>query len=211
MSREEVLRRFPELAGIETELGIYDSLLQRWSKSHNLVAASTLSDIWMRHFADSIQLLPFAEGRARWADIGSGAGFPGIVLALALKSRSGAQVHLVEADQRKVAFLREVSRETKAPTTVHSVRADAIIPDLASEIDVLCSRAVAPLFTLVEIATPVLQRGGICIFPKGRTAAAEIAFAQQQSSAKFRTAPSKTANDASIVIVEPRFPAANPS
>ena len=204
-SRNRALDLCPEMVCIEKELLIYEALLLRWSKSHNLVSANTLSDIWLRHFADSAQLLKYAPKLMRWADVGSGAGFPGLVLAIMIKNNPGAVVHLIESDQRKVAFLREVSRETAAPTVIHLARAEARITGLAPHIDVICSRAMAPLVKLVDIAEPVLECGGMGIFPKGKTAQYEILMATRSADLSFRTEPSKTASDASIVIVEPRF------
>ena len=93
----------------------YASLLMKWQKSLNLVGAKTLEDMWTRHFADSAQILSCVPTAYRWADLGSGAGFPGLVMALLLAKTEGASVDLVEVDQRKCAFLREVARATNAP------------------------------------------------------------------------------------------------
>ncbi len=113
--RAEALRLCPVLRQTEPELETYERMLRDWNKRINLVSASTLDEVWTRHFADSAQLHEHLPQISRWADLGSGAGFPGMVLALLLKRRPGASVSLIESDQRKAAFLRAVSRETGAP------------------------------------------------------------------------------------------------
>ena len=124
--RRRTLESFPELRAIEAELEIYERLLRKWQAKINLVGPSTLDQIWWRHFADSAQLLAYAPDARAWADLGSGGGFPGMVLALLLKPAGNAEVTLVESDSRKAAFLREVSRETFAPTVVLNQRMEAL-------------------------------------------------------------------------------------
>ena len=112
--RAAALALFPLPPETERRLAIYADLLAKWQKTINLVAASTLPHLWMRHFADSLQVQAAAPAAGCWVDLGSGAGFPGLVTAIRLAEEPGATVHLIESDQRKCAFLREVSRETGA-------------------------------------------------------------------------------------------------
>ncbi|MGO4727710.1 MULTISPECIES: 16S rRNA (guanine(527)-N(7))-methyltransferase RsmG [unclassified Inquilinus] len=158
----------PDLA---EKLDRYETLLRKWQGAINLVAPSTLADLRRRHFEDSLQLVPLIPAGARvLVDLGSGAGFPGLVLALA----TGLETHLVESDQRKAEFLRVVSRETSAPVTVHAKRIEQVAPFVA---DVVTARALAPLPVLLGHAARFAGPHTVAIFPKGRTAEAELAAA----------------------------------
>lgn len=164
--RRRTLESFPELRVIEAELQIYERLLRKWQAKINLVGPSTLDQIWWRHFADSAQLLAYAPDAQSWADLGSGGGFPGLVLALLLKPAGNAEVTLVESDSRKAAFLREVSRETSAPTVVLNRRMEAI--DIARP-DIVTSRALAPVARLYGAIRPWLDRGTTGLFLAGES------------------------------------------
>lgn len=184
---------------------LYANLLKRWQNAVNLVAPSTLGDVWHRHFADSAQLLALAPPEARrWLDLGSGGGFPGLVLALLLDERGGARVTLVESDTRKAAFLREVARQTGAPVDILSIRIEEL-PTHASlqTVDVVTARALAPLPRLLELAAPVFGADTVGLFLKGREAAAEVAAAQAAGSSAFAItlAPSVTDREGRIAVV----------
>jgi 16S rRNA (guanine527-N7)-methyltransferase len=172
----------------------------------NLVAPATLSEVWHRHFADSAQLLALAPADARrWLDLGSGAGFPGLVLAILLAGRGGtARVTLVESDTRKAAFLREVARQTGAPVDILSIRIEAL-PTQASlqAVDVVTARALAPLPRLLELAVPVFGANTVGLFLKGREAAAEVAQAQAAGLTEYAIAlaPSVTDREGRIAVV----------
>ncbi len=166
-ARAVALQQFPELRAIVGELSIYEDLLRRWQRKINLVAPATLDEVWLRHFADSAQVLTALPEAVRWADIGSGAGFPGLVTALLLKDRPGAIVHLIESDQRKAAFLRAVSRETGAPVAIHVERIEKALPPLAGEIDAISARALAPLDRLLDMVNQPLKNGVKAVFMKG--------------------------------------------
>lgn len=175
--RAEALRLFPLPEAIEARLAIYAELLAKWQKTINLVAPSTLSQIWMRHFADSLQVQAALPQARLWADLGSGAGFPGLVTAIRLAETPGAKVHLIESDQRKCAFLREVSRETQAPAEVHQGRIERIVPGLG-RVDAVSARGLAPLPVLLDYARPLLEKGGIGVFLKGERLADELTACQ---------------------------------
>lgn len=179
-------------------LDTYADLLVRWTRKINLVSASSLSSLWTRHFLDSAQLMSLApEDSKTWADLGSGGGFPGAVVAvLAMESRPGLRVTLVEADQRKAAFLRTVLRETGAPGTVIPERIEKVAPLKA---DVVSARALAPLNDLLGYAKRHLGKNGRALFLKGEKGADELTEALEHWRFHCETYTSKT--DAEAVIL----------
>lgn len=154
-------------------LHTYLALLRRWQSRINLVGPKTLEDPWRRHFLDSAQLLPLMPPAVnRLVDLGSGAGFPGLVLAIL----SGVPVTLVESDQRKCAFLLEAARATTTTLEVLPARIESLAP---GDADVVTARALAPLAKLIGYAVNWLAPNGICLFLKGRSAADELTDAQK--------------------------------
>ncbi|MBB4200367.1 16S rRNA (guanine527-N7)-methyltransferase [Rhodoblastus sphagnicola] len=184
-------------------LEIYEAILRKWQRTVNLVGSSTVDRIWERHFADSLQLAPLAGAWNNWIDIGSGAGFPGLVIALTAAD-SGRVVHLVESDRRKAAFLAEVSRETGASVQIHVDRIERVVPELISMIrfDIISARALAPLKVLIGYARPVLLQGGRGLFFKGKELAAELTNLSGRDSVTYETVTSLTDPAARIVIVQ---------
>ncbi|GGA18763.1 16S rRNA (guanine(527)-N(7))-methyltransferase RsmG [Neptunicoccus cionae] len=158
-------------------LHIYSQALQKWNPTINLVSKSTLDSAAVRHFADSMQLWQHRKEFQSWVDIGSGAGFPGLVLAiLAAEQSLGSDFHLVESDARKSAFLRNVSRETGVKVIVHTMR----IEDFdAVEADIVSARALAPLSDLLEMSKTFLKKDGICLYLKGQNCQTEIGGASR--------------------------------
>lgn len=201
--REEALGLFPELKPIQAELEIYESLLRRWQAKINLVSSATLDDIWLRHFADSAQVHAAAPHVRRWADLGSGAGFPGLMTALLLKSTPDTMVHLIESDQRKAGFLRAVSRETGAPVVIHAGRIESVLANLA-EIGGVSARALAPLSRLVQLAEAPLKKGAIGVFLKGEEWRDELTVVEALGSLSCESADSRTRKGARVVVVKHR-------
>ena len=158
----------------EARLDRFVELLLQWQAKTNLVAPSTLPHLWTRHIADSLQLLTLAPSAKVWVDLGSGGGFPGVVLACALADTSGAVVHLVERNARKAAFLREALRVAGARGVVHGKRIEDIVDSLAGSIDCVTARALAPLHELVGFAEPLVRRGAKAFFLKGQDVGAEL-------------------------------------
>ena len=155
-------------------LSVYAELLSKWQRRINLVGKATLDDLWRRHMMDSAQLLPLIPERARTlVDLGSGAGFPGLVLAIL----GIPEVHLVESDGRKCAFLQEAARVTDTSVEIHRTRIEKT-PSIAA--DVVTARACAPLPSLLSYAQPFLRKGSICLFPKGRNAEEELTESQKK-------------------------------
>lgn len=175
--------------------------LDRWQATTNLVAPNTLPHVWTRHVADSAQLVALAPSAPRvWVDIGSGGGFPGLVVAAMLHGTTS--VHLVESNAKKVAFLREAARAMGLAVLIHSERAEAILGSSIRSADVVSARALAPLADLVRLAAPLLKTGAIGLFPKGATVAAELTAARKSWHIEASSHPSLTEPDARIVRVD---------
>ncbi len=170
----EVLRGFDLSADILARLEIYAALLRKWQRTINLVAPSTLDHIWTRHFADSWQVSEAVSDAKLWIDLGSGAGFPGLVTAIRLVGVPGAKIHLVESDQRKCAFLRDVSRETGAPVEIYAERIETLLAHFDEPIEAVSARALAPLPQLVLYAEKLLEKGAVGVFPQGQKASGEL-------------------------------------
>jgi 16S rRNA (guanine527-N7)-methyltransferase len=180
-------------------LEIYWTLLLKWQKAINLVSIRSMDDGWRRHFLDSGQLLRHIPGNATSVlDIGSGAGFPGMVLAV----MGAPNVVLVESDERKCLFLREVSRETSTAVTVVNERIEKFPP---KTFDVVTSRACAPLDVLLEYARPYLGFDTVCLFPKGRSCDQELTTAQIRWTIRYSLLNSASDSAGKIVRLEGLF------
>jgi 16S rRNA (guanine527-N7)-methyltransferase len=185
------------LARLET----YAALLAKFQKTINLVSRDTLGDVWRRHFLDSAQLWPLLPRGARvLLDLGSGAGFPGLALAI-MGQGAGTPlaVHLVEADTRKSIFLREAARQTGCPVTVHNVRLEALTP---FAVDVITARAFASLTGILEIAAPFPQFPGarpVALLLKGRQAREELTAAAKEWNMDAALIPSVTEPEAGVL------------
>lgn len=163
---------------------LFVDLLTKWREHINLVGRASLADVWRRHVLDSAQLIRHAPAQAQsWIDIGSGAGFPGLIVAI-LGARN---VHLVESDRRKCAFLREAARITAAAVTVHACRVDAMT---SCHHDVISARALAPLPKLLDLTLPFVGPGSIALFPKGQDVASELTEAAKYWRMNAETSPS---------------------
>lgn len=143
------------------------ALLRDWQRVKNLVAPATLGAIWSRHVGDSAQLVALAPAARRWLDLGSGAGFPGVVTAILLAERPGTHVLLVESNIRKAAFLREAIRVTAAPAEIRTERIEDLIASWQGPLDSVSARAVAPLYQLGGWIEPLVARGAVAYLHKG--------------------------------------------
>lgn len=181
-------------------LGLFADLLRRWQKADNLVAPDTLPVLWRRHIADSAQLVRIAPKAKLWLDLGSGGGFPGLVVAILLADTPGASVTLVESNQRKGAFLRRVASETGAPAHVLTGRIEQVVETFDAPVKAVSARALAPLDRLLDLAQPVLARGATAYFHKGRDFQREIDEATKSWS--FDLIKHKSLIDDSSVILE---------
>ena len=165
MNQPLSIEDFRKRSGVSREtlsrLKAFHGHLTKWQRAINLVAGGSLPDFWRRHVLDSAQLFDLAPADARiWVDLGSGAGFPGLILAIL----GAPDMHLVESDQRKCAFLLEAARITETDVTVHNVRIEALEPLAA---DVITARALAPVPKLLDLASRHAKPGTVALFPKG--------------------------------------------
>lgn len=184
---------------LTAKLAVYKSLLIKWSKAINLVSPSTLTDIDTRHFNDSLQLLPFIPDDTKvLLDIGSGAGFPGLVLAMA---RPKMAVHLVESDQRKCSFLSAVSRETDTPIIIHNARVEAVDKSIGP--NVITARALADLATLLKLTEHFWSdnTGLTLVLPKGAKWSQEVKDAKTKYDFSLEHQTSTTEKEAAILVL----------
>jgi 16S rRNA (guanine527-N7)-methyltransferase len=156
----------------DAKLRQFADLIIKWSATINLISRHDLPQLWERHIQDSLALIPYIPPGTQTAiDLGSGAGFPGLVLAIA----TGIPFTLIESDRRKAAFLTDAARELQAPATILNTRIEAARPTPTM---LITARAVAPLDKLIALALPHLAPGGVCLFPKGRSYGQELQAAQ---------------------------------
>jgi 16S rRNA (guanine527-N7)-methyltransferase len=186
------LKLTPVSRETEGRLEAYVDLLRQWQAKTNLVASSTLPHLWTRHISDSLQLLTLAPAAKIWVDLGSGGGFPGVVLACAVAGTSGAMVHLVERNAKKAAFLREALRITGAAGTVHLADIGDSVDSFPDPVDCVTARAVAPLHQLLGFAEPLVGKGAKALFPKGQDVEAELTEATKYWNIKPRLHSSLT-------------------
>jgi 16S rRNA (guanine527-N7)-methyltransferase len=175
LSRADFQARLAVSHETAQRLATHLKLLETWAPRINLVGPRELQDYWGRHALDCAQLVGLAPGALSWVDLGSGAGFPGLVVACLLADTPGARIDLVETNAKRVAFLREAIRATGAPARV--LHQDAAAP-LEDAYQVITARAFAPLPRIMEFAMPVLGRGAVGLFPKGAEVEAELSAAQ---------------------------------
>jgi 16S rRNA (guanine527-N7)-methyltransferase len=206
-------RAHPLLADIPEatlrRLRIYANLLEKWQRVINLVGISSLDDLWVRHFADSLQVSEAVPEARRWLDLGSGAGFPGLVTAIKYADDPEARVHLVEADRRKCAFLQTVIRETSAPAIVHCGRLENVLPALDEKIEAVSARALAPLDALLRYAEKFIDQGAVGVFSKGKQFETELT---DSTASKYliTTIGSQTCSAARLVLVKRRAGGSGP-
>ena len=163
-------------ADARERLEAYRRLLEAGNQQTNLVGASTLEHFWRRHVLDSAQLIWFAPDAVRWADLGAGAGLPGVVLAILLRGRPGATIHLVESMAKRCRFLQDVVQRLELPAVIHNARAES----LNLKVQMITARALAPLDRLLEYAAPNAAGGAGMLFLKGEQAPTEIKEARRR-------------------------------
>jgi 16S rRNA (guanine527-N7)-methyltransferase len=184
----------------ERRLDRFIELLLQWQTKINLVAASELPRIWSRHVADSLQLLPLVPEAKTWVDLGSGGGFPAVPVACALAEKQGAQIHLIESNGKKAAFLREAVRATEVPALVHQKRIEDCGDSFGDNVDVVSARALASLNMLCAYAEPLIQRGAVGLFSKGQDVEAELTEATRYWNMCYDLVPSRTGGGSIVVV-----------
>jgi 16S rRNA (guanine527-N7)-methyltransferase len=192
---------FAEVSGASrrevADLERYRQMLADWNERMNLVGPATMDVFWSRHAWDSAQLLKIAPDALVWADLGAGAGLPGVVLAILGKSRPGFHVHLVESMAKRCRFLTEVVEALDLPATVHNDRAE----NLKLDVDIVTARACAPLTRLLGYARPYLDRGALALFLKGQDVASELEEATRYWKLEADVLPSLSDSRGRIVRV----------
>ncbi len=199
--RDAALRLTPVSRETLRRLDLLVDTLLTWNATTNLIAASTVPHLWTRHIADSLQLLDLAPEARVWIDLGSGAGFPGLVIACALADTPGATVHLVESNAKKAAFLREAARITGAPAVIHPERIEKFVDGFRSRVDAVTARALAPLKDLLDQSVSLLKTGALGLFSKGQDVDAELTEATKYWNINADLAPSRTDSKGRIVLV----------
>ncbi|MDF3213170.1 MULTISPECIES: 16S rRNA (guanine(527)-N(7))-methyltransferase RsmG [Mesorhizobium] len=177
----------------------FEQMFQKWNRSINLVAQSTSGDVWQRHILDSAQLARIEPAATRWVDIGSGGGFPGLVMAFLLAERDGASIDLIESNRKKASFLQTVVGQFSLPARVVARRIDDSHA-LVSTPQIVTARALAPLSTLLDLSAPWLISGARGLFHKGRDYRTEVQESVHRWSFDLVEHPSVT--DAGGVILE---------
>ncbi|MGA0562004.1 16S rRNA (guanine(527)-N(7))-methyltransferase RsmG [Ancylobacter sp. VNQ12] len=204
--RARALRLTPVSRETEDRLVAIIALLEKWQRTINLVAPASLPQVWTRHVADSLQLLPLAGEARRWVDLGSGGGFPGLVVAAVLAERPGADVTLVESDTRKAAFLREAARIAELPATVLPARIEQVAPKIAAGVEIVSARALAALPKLIDLAYPFLAQGATGLFLKGQDVDNELTETAKSWRIDAEIKESLTDRGGRIVIVRSAAP-----
>ena len=204
--RERALALTPVSRETAERLDRFVALLLDWQKLTHLIAPSTEPHLWTRHVADSLQLVALAPDARVWVDLGSGGGFPGLVIACALAGREGVSVHLIESTAKKATFLRAAIAATGAPATVHQVRMEKFVETFGGKVDIVTARAVAPLKDLLGECAGLLQAGARGLFPKGQDVGAELTEASKYWKIEADLVPSRTDPKARIVVVSSAEP-----
>lgn len=181
-------------------LQVFEAVIRKWNPSINLVSRNSMAELWERHIVDSVQVFRATEPKGHWVDLGSGGGFPGLIISiLAHEEAPDLNVTLVESDQRKSAFLRNAARECGVKCKVISKRIEQAEPQNA---DILSARALADLSLLLEFADRHLSPGGVALFPKGVSWKKELEQARNKWSFDAEAITSLTEPDAAILKIK---------
>lgn len=201
MTPDEFAARAPIHPDSLSDYRVWESLLRKWNARINLVAPNSLPYFWSRHALDSAQILPFIPDTAHTiVDFGSGAGFPGLAVAIEAKQSKRDQiVHFIESSGKKSSFLKSVSRETSAPTHIHSARIEALSP---LDADIITARAFAPLTRILPLAWHHLSPNGKLVLLKGRSLTDEIADSHEGWEFRHKIHPSLSGDDGFIVEID---------
>lgn len=199
--RQRALRLTPVSRETEERLALLVAELERWQAAKNLVSSATLGDVWTRHIADSLQLFSLASDKRNWLDLGSGGGFPGLVIGICLAETGAGQIDLVESNSRKCAFLRHAARVTGARVRVHPARIEDVAASFAGKVDVVTARALAALPQLLDWCEELLRTGTLGLFPKGQHLDAELTDSARYWKIQATTVSSVTDAAARILMV----------
>ncbi len=199
--RRTALQLCPVSRETAARLDRFVELLVSWQRSINLISAGGASSLWTRHVADSLQLLTVVPTARRWVDLGSGGGFPGLVVACALADLPTAEIELVESNAKKAAFLREASRVLKLPARVHRRRIEDFVTRWDKPADVVSARGLAPITKLLTYSELLINQGATGLFPKGQDVDQELTEASTYWNIDMTLVPSVTDPRGRIVVV----------
>ncbi|WP_455476099.1 16S rRNA (guanine(527)-N(7))-methyltransferase RsmG [Bartonella sp. B17] len=177
----------------------FETLIMQWNKHINLVSSTTIPVLWTRHILDSAQIYPFHSDLFHWCDLGSGGGFPAIVIAIFMKEKKTGHIDLVESNGKKIAFLRTVIAQLNLPATVHYCRIEDVYQKIKTP-DVITARGLASLDDLLELIFPFFTQKTIALLQKGRDYSIEIANAS--ANWQFNLIKYKSKIDENSVILE---------
>jgi 16S rRNA (guanine527-N7)-methyltransferase len=198
----DILDRFGFVTdSIRHDLTRFVELLREWQRVHNLVSNSALDEVWTRHVADSLQLLQHAPPFREWVDIGSGAGFPGLVVAIGCKHQADRHVTLVESNLKKAAFLRAAIRKTGAKAAVAAERAEEHRRRMAGRADIVSARALAPLEAILRLASPYLHEKSVVLLLKGQDFVHEHEIASKSWNYDMVASPSATDSGGRVLAI----------
>lgn len=197
--RERALGLVPVSRETLSRLDRFVELLLARNQITNLIAKSTVPHVWTRHVADSLQLASLAQGRT-WVDLGSGGGFPGLVIACTIPEHDRGVVHLIESRDRKAAFLRDAAQTIGVPAVIHRGRVEELVPKL-EPVDVVTARALAPLPKLLEYVEPLVAKGAKALLMKGQDIETELTQAAKYWKIRSEIVPSKTDPSGRILVV----------
>ncbi len=197
--REAALRITPVSRETAERLDLFVAHFLKWQSAVQLVAPSTLPTIWTRHIADSLQLLPDIAGAKEVVDVGSGGGFPGLVLAVAATDK---KFHLIESDTRKASFLREALRITNTTAEVYAERVESVAKRISTGIHIVTARAFAPLPRMLELTEPFFRDGAKAVFLKSQDIDDELTTAAKSWIVNFQLRTSQTDTRGRILLID---------
>ena len=185
----------------EFKLEKFVSLLREWQQVHNLISSDSLEYVWTRHIADSVQTFLALPDAQRWVDFGSGAGFPGIVVAIMLAKNSNSMVHLIESNKKKATFLQTISRNIEIPIQVHCMRIESFLTQWNSQVDGVSARALTDLDNLCGFAQKLVNQGATAVFHKGQTVQKEIDNANKKWNIGLKVEKSRIDPNGCLLII----------
>lgn len=179
----------------------YINMLDKWRRVTNLISDRSFDEVWVRHIEDSILIANVCPTARRWLDIGSGAGFPGIILGVMLAEYPTAQVHCVESDNRKCAFLRAVANELDIPVKVHNARAETIAIQQTGPIDAFTARAFSTIGHILALGDAYLANGAVAVLPRGKTSIREV---ESLDAKRYATSVNSSPGGGTILTIQER-------
>ncbi len=203
MENIQTVKNIAEISvDVELKLEKFVKLILEWQQAHNLISSNSLTHIWTRHIADSIQTHLALPNVRRWIDLGSGAGFPGVITAIMLTAKSDSIVHLVESNRKKATFLQTVAREIEIPVQVHCERIEDFVIKWDEAIDGVSARALTSLEHLCGFTEKLVNQGATAVFHKGQKVQEEIDKASEKWNISMRIEKNRIDPSGSLLIID---------